>query len=340
MGGQPKVPWRSQVPGLVLAALAAGVAVRLLLLWLPPLFLTDVAYYNSQAVAYLLHGIDPYGAAYTVPSALATPGAEDVFAYLPGVFAFLVPGGYGAGARVGLVACDLVVAASLLMLSPREGGLLAALFLLLPPAVLFSTSFLNDSLPAIAFLAVAFLLEARSKPTPAAVLFGLALASSQEVWFVAPLYFVYGVRNGRCAPLLVSVAVGAAAVLPFALWNPGSFVSDAFIFQFHRGVAPLLSTGPFGLDVNPSLQGVLSGLGLSAPLSLRGALAGVCVILLGWRSGGSQSRLLLASAASAALCLFLVAGDFYWSYLELPFVLLLFWGATRWPRPSRLIGAK
>ncbi|MDG6910211.1 MAG: hypothetical protein JRN08_07560, partial [Nitrososphaerota archaeon] len=296
------------------------------------LFVTDVSYYNAQAASYLLSGVDPYGASYSVPPALSTPGAGNVFAYLPGVFVFLVPG--GADARVGLVACDVVAAVSLLLFRPGRGGQLGALFLLFPPAVLFSTSFLNDSLPAIAFLAVAALFEARRRHLPAAAALGLALASSQEAWFVFPVYFAYSLRNGRSAPPLASLAVGAAAVAPFVLWNPSSFVSDTLLFQFQRGVTPLFSTGPFGLNVNPSLQGVLAWLGIPAPLAARAFLAGVFLLLVVWRSKGTKEHLLLGSAASAAFCLFAVAGDFYWSYLELPFVLVLFWAALRWERSS------
>lgn len=310
-----------------MAALAAGVAVRVLLLALPPLFVTDVYYYNAQAVGYLLRGVDPYGALYAVPPQLATPGAENVFAYLPGVFAFLVPGGLGS--RLGLVACDLVVAASLLMVRPRGGGLTAALFLLLPPVALFSTAFLNDSLPAIAFLAVAMVFESRGRSVLAAALVGLALASSQEAWFVFPVYAAYCARNRRYLLPLASLAVGGAVAAPFAAWNPQAFVFDTLLFQLQRPATALVSSGPFGLSLNPSLQGILLGAGLDAPLAVRGALAGAFLAVLVWRSKGGLSYLLWGSAAAAAVSLFLLAGDFFWSYLELPFALSLFWAAPR-----------
>ena len=326
MGEPSAVGLRSGVPALVMAALAVGVAVRSVLLLLPPLFVTDVSYYNVQAVSYLLHGVDPYGAAYAVPPQLATPGARDLFAYLPGVFAFVVPGAFSEGARAGLVACDLVVAASLLALRPRAGGVLAALFLLFPPVVLFSTAFLSDSLPAIAFVSASLLLEGRGRHRPAAALMGLALASSQEAWLVFPVYAAYCMRNRRGLPPLVSLAVAGAVVAPFLAWSPGAFVSDTVLFQFGRQAAPLLSTGPFGANVNPSLQGILLAAGYAAPLAVRGGLAAAFVAAIVWRSKGGTSSLALGSAACVAVPLFLLAGDFYWSYLELPFVLLLFWG--------------
>jgi hypothetical protein len=335
--------WLPQVPGLVLAALAVGVAARAALLALPPLFVTDVYYYNSQAVGYLLRGVDPYGAVYAVPPPLQTPGAGNVFAYLPGVFAFLVPGGSLAGARAGLVACDVVIAASLCLLRPKPGTLLAALFLLLPPTALFSTSFLNDSLPAVAFMSVAVLPEARGRRTLAAALLGLALASSQEAWFVFPVYAAYSLRGRRVAPPLLALGVAAAVVAPFLAWGPSAFVSDTLLFQFQRQASPLLSVGPFGLNVNPSLQGILLGAGASAPLAARGAAAAALVAALAWRSEHTRSYLLWGSAASVAGCMFLLAGDLFWSYLELPFVLLLLWSVPRVEGamgPSTLIEAE
>ncbi|MDG6990204.1 MAG: hypothetical protein JRM99_02150 [Nitrososphaerota archaeon] len=330
MGEQPAAfGWRPQVPGVVLAAIAVGIAVRVVLLSLPPLFFTDVSYYNAQAVGDLLRGVDPYGAAYAVPPQLATPGAESVFAYLPGVFAFLVPGDFGTGARLGLVACDIVVAAALVLYRPKVGGLMAALFLLLPPVVLLSTAFLNDSLPSVAFVSAAVLLEARGRRVPAAALFGLALASSQEAWLIFPVYAAYSLRSRRPLGPLVSLGVGAAVVAPFALWDLPAFVSDTVLFQLQRAAAPFLSPGPFGVNVNPSLQGVLSALGASAPLAVRGAAAVAVIGVVAWRSKPTVGYLLWGSAAAVALCLFLLAGDFFWSYLELPFVLALFWAVPR-----------
>lgn len=329
--GEPSaaVGWRSQVPALVLAAIAVGVLARAVLLALPPLFVTDVSYYNAQAAGYLLRGVDPYGASYAVPPALQTPGAENVFAYFPGVFAFIVPGGFAEG-RLGLVACDLAVAGSLILARPRTGGLMSALYLLLPPVAAFSTSFLNDSLPAIAFLSAAFLFESRGKHSSAAVLFGVALASSQEAWFVFPVYLAYSLRGKRFFAPLLSLAAAAAVFAPFAAWDPSAFLSNTVLFQFQRSAAPLFSSGPFGLNVNPSLQGFLLQAGSSAPLAARALLAGAFLAVALWRVKGGMADLLRWSAASVVFCLFVLAGDFFWSYLELPFVLLLFWAAIGW----------
>lgn len=313
---------------MVLAGVALGVLVRVLLLAFPPLFFTDVSYYNVQAVRYLLQGVDPYGAAYSVPSVLATPGASNVFAYLPGVFAFIVPGVYGTGARVGLVASDLVIAGSLLSLR-RWGGVMAAIFLLFPPVVVFSTSFLNDALPAIAFMSVAVALEARGRGRGAAVFFGLAFASSQEAWFAFPVYCAYCLRGRRLALPALSAATAFLVAAPFLAWDAGAFVYDTVLFQFQRAPLPLFSSGPFGTNLNPSLQGLLLAVGASAPLVLRGAVALAVVMALAWRGSKSLEDLLAASAVGVAASLFLLSGDLFWGYLELPFVLGLLWGVLK-----------
>ncbi len=310
------------------AAITAGIAVRVVLLVLPPSFVTDVYYYDAQAVGYLARGIDPYGATYAVPAALATAGATDVFAYLPGVFTFIGPASVW-NPRLGLVLGDVIVAACLFLLGRSSRGTYSALYLLLPPTILFSTWFMNNSLPSVAFLSVAILLEARGRPGAASPLWGMAMAASQEAWFVFPFYAYRSLRARRFAEVLIALAVFAAVTAPFYLWNPSAFVYDTIVFQFTRQPISLLSTGPFGTTVNLSLQGILVFFGTSAPLAVRGAIAAVALVLSLRRQGRSLASLLLVSTIFASLALFLLAGELFWSYLELPLLTLLAWGAVR-----------
>lgn len=306
-----------------LAALVVGVAARVFLL-AHPLAATDVTYYNAQAASYLLRGVDPYGAAYSVPAQLATPGAQDVFAYLPGVFAFLVPGGSAA-----LVICDVAVGFGLYLLPSRSRALWGSAFLLFPPFALFSTSFPNDILPAIAFVVLGIALGERGMPLPSAILWGLAFASSQAAWFVFPFYAARLLKAKEHLSLLVSLAVALAVVLPFLAWGPGAFVHDVLLFQLGRSPVPFLSSGPFGVNVNPSLQGILASFGGSAPLFLRAGVAALSLALLLGKSGRAPSSLALGAGAFVAVALWLLSADFFWSYTELPVALLLAWAALR-----------
>ena len=310
------------------AAIVAGVGIRFLLLVVPPAYVTDVYYYDIQAVGYLLKGVNPYGAQYVVPPVLLTSGASNVFAYLPGVFAFLSPASVTLDPRVGLVLADVVVAVALAFLGNRR-GVYSAIYLLFPPTILFSTWFLNDTLASMAFLSAAVLLEARRRPMAGALFWGLAFASSQEAWFVFPLYAVYCIRRRAYPEVLVALGCAVAVVAPFLLWNPSALVYDTVLFQFARHAFPLFSPGPFGMNVNPSLQGILLSLGSSAPLLLRVGVAALALLLAARYVDSTLPKLMFASTAFAAVGLFLLASDLFWSYFELPFLTLLAWAALR-----------
>lgn len=314
---------------MYLTAMAIAVVIRLALLILPPPFATDVSYYNAQAVGYLLRGIDPYGAAYSVPASLATKGASNVFAYLPGLFAVIAPAGAVWDAKAGLVVCDFVVAGSLLFIGGARRWLYASAYLLFPPTFLFSSWFPNDGLPSMAFLSVAVALESRKRPMEAALFWGAAVASSQQVWLAFPLYAYYCLRYRRYADVLLALGVAAAIIVPFLWWNPSAFVYDTVIFQFARQAVPFLSSGPFGLNINPSLQGIFLALGTSAPLVARGAAAALALVLSFRLVRSSLTSLMLACTAFVFVALFLLSGELFWAYLELPFVTLLLWVALR-----------
>ncbi len=315
---------------LFIALAAVGAAARVALLVLPGSPKTDVFYYDTQAVGALLHGMDPYGHAYSVPPSLATPGASMVFAYLPGVFAFLFPAGVVSDVRLGLIVADLLIAASLFSTGGKYGRLCAAVFILLPPTILFSTWFPDDSLPSIAMLSVAFALEARGRRRGSSVMWGLSLASGQLAWLIFPLFVFMSVRLGRVREVVVSVCVAVAAMVPFLLWDPSAFVYDTTLFQFERTAAGVVGSGPFGLSVNPSLEGIAVSAGFSVPLLVR--LAATALVLVGAASfvREDQGSLLLASTVFSAAALFLLPEDLFVAYLEFPLTLLLFWLAVRY----------
>lgn len=202
-------------------------------------------------------------------------------------------------------------------------------FLLLPPTILFSSWFPNDALPSTAFLSIAVLFEARRRPKGAALFWGAAVASSQEVWFAFPIYAYYSFRNRRYFEVFLAFGTAAAIIIPFLSWNPSNFVHDTIVFQFARPAVPFVSVGPFGLNINPSLQGILLALGFSAPLAARGAVATLALALSIRRAGRSLSSLLLACTVFMTVALFLLSGELFWAYLELPFVTLLAWAALR-----------
>ena len=102
------------------------------MIWLlPPLL--DVYYYDAQAARALLAGINPYGLTYVgIPAWLSTPGASNVFAYLPGVVLFLAPFGALWDVRLGLVFADVLVGLCIYSLPGKRATLASLSFFLLP----------------------------------------------------------------------------------------------------------------------------------------------------------------------------------------------------------------
>lgn len=322
---------------LFLALVLAAVAARLLMVWLlPPLL--DVYYYDSQAVKALLSGLDPYGLSYTgIPSWLATPEATNVFAYLPGVLLFLAPFGALLDVRVGLVAADVLVGFGVYLIGGGRAKSGTLIFLLLPFTALFSTSYPNNTLVAMAFFGPSVALWLRGKNGIASILFGAALASSQFLWLLFPLFIGWALGSRRLRGLAVAIAVALALMLPFLLWNASAFTFDTLFFEFTRAPRPILSAAAFGVNVNPTLDGIAATLfGVSVPFLFRAAATLAALAYATVRSR-DLSTALLNSTWFMVVTAFVLPNDISWWYLELPFQTLLMWfvakGAKSAPTP-------
>jgi len=313
------------------AAAFVGVAVAAIVLRLALSYLlaplTDVYYYDSQAVSALLGGMDPYGHTFTgIPPALVTPGAQSVFAYLPGVFLFLVPFA-PFDVRVGIVASELAVAWGMYALGGKWSLLASILFLLLPFGALFSVVYPNNALPAMAFLGFAVVLESRGRRIPSAVLVGLAVASNQFMLLTFPFFVLLWFRRKEWKEIAVSLVAAGSVAAPFIAWNPGAFVQDTVYFEFSRSVFPLVSNAPWGVNVNPSLSGIaVSIAGAPVPAILRGLFVLAFLAYFLSRAGSLRSTL-LQLGAFLTIAMFILPGDFFWAYLEFPLQVFLMWVA-------------
>lgn len=285
--------------------------------------LTDVYYYDTQAVAALLRGIDPYGHLYTgIPAALTTPGAQTVFAYLPGVLLFLVPFAW-TDVRSAMVVAELIVALAIFSLSGRWSTLASAVFLLIPAGALFSVVYPNNALPAMSFLGLGVLLESRNKKIPGAALIGAALATSQFAWLAYPTFLALWIRGRNWSQVAVSLGIASAMVLPFFAWNPSAFVQDALLFEFSRPVFPLVANTPWGLNLNPSISGLaVSMFGSAVPGTVRVLVMLAMLPILLWRTRGLKRDLFWMGCYLAA-GMFILPGNFFWVYLELPLQMIL-----------------
>lgn len=315
--------------GPFLVCVIIALAIRVLLLATPFKYVPDIYYYDQQAVSALASGSDPYGHLYSVPAELLTLGAERVFAYLPGVLVFLFPFGVLTDVRAGLVLCDFLVAAFIVALGGPNARKAAALFLLLPPVVLFSTYYPNNTLVGMAFLGGYVLYERRQNLSSASVLLGLSVGASQFTWLLVPFIGLKALESGRLRYLFMSGAVAACVIVPFFLWDPGAFWGNVVSFQVARPPQAVITPEPFGYNFNPTLSGVVfTATGGLVPVWLK---AIILLPLLAYlltrqrRSGGY----VIAGGAFLAAAVFILPNDFSWWYLEFPFQLLLIWWVSR-----------
>jgi hypothetical protein len=287
---------------------------------------SDVYYYLTQAVQVLLAGMSPYNHAYTsIPPLLVTPGAEHVLAYLPFSVLYLIPFYFASDIRLGFMAADLLAGACLYLFGGRWRLEAASVYLFLPFTIIFSTFLLNATLIAMAFIALFLLLEYRGRGLLGAVVFGLALAASQFSFLLLPLVLVFYIRRGRWKePVLVTLST-AVIVVPFLAASPSLFLSETLSFEFARPLIPLLSGGgPVGVMVNPSMSAIASSLvGLTVPFYVKIFIELVFIVVL--IRADDLSLLIRNSALLVLVSVFVLPNDFFWAYLEFPFMLLLFW---------------
>ncbi|MDA4124135.1 MAG: hypothetical protein OK438_01600 [Thaumarchaeota archaeon] len=300
-----------------------AVGARLFLVALPFAYIPDIYYYDAQAIQALFSGADPYGHNFTVPSGLQTPGAQNSFAYLPGVLLFLAPFGVAGDVRLGLIACDLLVGFALLYMGGKWATFAAGAFLLFPATVLFSTWYPNDTLVAMAFLGLALMLEVKGKPYASALFVGASLASSQFVWIFYPFFLLIYLKGRRLRQAALGLVTAAAMVAPFLVWSPAAFIHDTVFFEFGRPVQSLVTPEPFGLNVNPTISGIsMTFFGAQVGFAVKAAILLMVLALLLYRTKSFPSALLNGSIFLLAAT-FILPNDFSPWYLELPFQLLL-----------------
>ncbi len=304
---------------------AAAVVVRVLVaVDIPPM--SDVYYFLTEGVRTLLTGGNPYIHTYTsIPSALLTPGAHQVFTYLPATLLYLAPFYLAGDVRLGLVAADLMVGACLYLYGGRWRLAAAFIYLFLPFVILFSTVFLNASVIAMAFIAAFFVLESRGRSVTGAVSFGVALATVQFSLLILPCLLVYYLRRRRWVEPVIVLVTAVLVAGPFFVLSPSHFLSETLFFQFGRPTIPLMTSGGIvGFALNPSMSAIaLAAFGVQVPLYVK-AVAELVVVVIFARVT-DVSSLARNSAFLVTSSVVILPNDLFWSYLELPFMFLLFW---------------
>jgi uncharacterized membrane protein len=252
---QSRVDWLIVVQALLtLAAIAAAT------IYLDPGYRSDEAALQQGAAALLLHGHDPYGAnliasftryrlpanwgTYTLSGGEATRYSYPALPLLVAALAQLVTGGHQSAPIADIAILALTLIGMFKLLQPRLRPI--AVIALVPMPMLFGMAWagLNEVavMPLLMLVAWRWTSVGRGGRLSRlqigqAIVLGLAIATQQLAWFVAPFFILgvfllrrrdQGARRGlRIVATYVAWAAGTFIVinLPFIAWGPAQWLA-------------------------------------------------------------------------------------------------------------------
>jgi hypothetical protein len=178
----------------------------------------------------------------------------------------------------------------------------------------------NDSLVALAFVAVVLLVQRRAPGL--GVVLGCFLAAKQYSVLAIPLLARREFIPARTWIVSLGVALGIS--LPFFLWAPGGFVEDLILFQLRQ---------PFRIDALsvPAYVAKVSGWKAPGAVALAAAAAGLALTWPRVRKAASLETMSLA-AAILYMMFFLFAKQSFCNYYYFVGVLILCSAALLDPR--------
>lgn len=223
----------------------------------------DGAVQAEVAATKLLHGENPYGANYRGtqyeklnPPIVGGPAINVVwshFIYPPLIFLLYIPleivhriTGSLADYRIITVGALGGIAAMLIFTATTWTERTRATLLTLgnPLLWIYAVIGANDIVSAL-FLLGATLLMARKRWWWSGVVFGLAMATKQSVWILAPLWLLWLWKSSATERVLniarrnglLGLAVSAAAIFgPFLIWQPWRIIDD--LIRYASGSIP------------------------------------------------------------------------------------------------------
>jgi hypothetical protein len=308
---------RAAIAALVFAAVALlplGIEVARRSRTDPGLHAQSEVIVTEESARVLVDGRDPYAADYSNgPLHARPPGTRTHFPYLPGMLVFGLPraavGSNGlTDARIWFTAITLVLVGLALWpagaMGPQGQVRTAQILLILPTgALLLATG--GDDLPVLALMLLAAVLAETGRPLGAGLALGLAVATKQTAWVLAP-FLLLAMRHGsgRAAwrrGALAAGSVAAAFVLPFLLWDLGAFVEDVVKFPLglgrHGTPARTPTLGSWVVHAFPSAR-----TGLTVALVAAIGLTAVALLV----KGGGRTPLEATRAAGLLFVLALV----------------------------------
>lgn len=290
---------------------------------------TDCFTFQRDAVVDLLHGVDPYGrtrpniynaqqtAQFYTPETESGGRVQVGMQYPPITFLCALPGYLMGDLRYGYVAAIALSALFLFAAMPDGRGLALTIILLYNPITFFVEAF-SWTEPLVWMLLCATLYTALKRPKLLPLALGLFLASKQYNLIALPL-LGYWLRDfeWRAYWRLVagSLAVAAATVLPFALWNFRALWHDLVWFHLAQPVRH-------------------DELGFAAifPLAMKfGPLLALAFIASALLRGARRPELFPAAYAMAMLIFVSTSKQAFLNYYFLIAQSLLLTGVVLWP---------
>jgi hypothetical protein len=286
---------------LLYALPVAGGILRWQLVASPKALIGDAAYQTQLAGDFLLKGIDPYGADYGRAGLAAAPWAENFpspalhhLVTWPGQFLIPIPlqavsrlvfGWWDE--RVFLLLAAAAVWLLLGALLPGMPGRVAAAALFLVPGHSLLAVLGDNDLPVVALLLAALWAAQRRRFLLMGLLLGAGVATKQHALLAVPLIVVCaGVRGADVRTIARAAAAGmaviAASILPFVLWDAAAFLRDTVVFVVGSGIDAYPING-FGLSAILLSAGVIHGPRDAFPFALLEIAAAGVTWVAGWR---------------------------------------------------------
>lgn len=206
----------------------------------------DVFIFQTQGVAALGQGINPYNIIFNNAyggGELYPGGVARYYPYPPLSLLFAAIGSWLGDVRWSLILCHIATAA-LLGATGRERGLpsveaiaFGGLFLCMPQGPFLSEQAWTDPSVTLALAAMSWLL-ARRQPERALWAAGVALALKQTMVVLLPL--LWGLWRRVTPRRLIAVgSIGAVSYGVFLAWNAGALIQDVVTFHLETPFRPL-----------------------------------------------------------------------------------------------------
>jgi hypothetical protein len=310
----------------------------------------DGAMQTQLAGAFLLHGIDPYGADYAAAGLGRAPWSEPFqspalhhLVTWPGQFVLPLPLQAASTAAFGwwderwfLLLAAAAIWVLLRILLPGLPGRLAAIAVFLLPLHGLVAVLGDNDLPVVAILLVALLCADRRRFLAMGALLGLAVATKQHATLAVPIIVTWAVVRGAAPRMLARSAVAgggvlALVVLPFLAWNAPAFVQDTVLFLVGSGTQAYPING-MGLSAILLRTGIIAGARDAFPFALLEIAAAGAIWAGAWwwlRRRGELSDVLTWCGMAFLLVLF-VSRYFHDTHLLLGFELIAAGLAARW----------